>query len=182
LRHFGARPVGAIERHAEVLPKLRPVRLEPGANLVEHLDRQSVGILRCLEQAWRHRVHQHGFRHARRSVPTDVAGNLAAAGRVSDVNRVLQVERCDERREIIGIRVHIVAGERLTRAPMSAPVVGDGAIPIGSEEVQLFVPRVGVERPPVAEDDGLTRSPILVKNCRAVFRVDRAHMASSSER
>jgi hypothetical protein len=65
---------------------------------------------------------------------------------------------------------------------MSAPVVGDGAIPIGSEEVQLLVPRVGVERPTMAKDNRLTCSPILVKDCGAVFRVDRAHVPSSSER
>jgi hypothetical protein len=42
-------------------------------------------------------------------VPPDIPGDLAAAGRVSDVNDVLEVELVDKCREVIGIRVHVVA-------------------------------------------------------------------------
>src|ERR1035437_6302443 len=49
LRDLGARPVGAVERPAEILEKLRSVGEDIGADTVEHLDRQAAGIGRRLE-------------------------------------------------------------------------------------------------------------------------------------
>ena len=60
-----------------------------------------------------------------RAVAADVARDLAAAGRVADVDGVLQVERLDERGEVVGVRVHVVAVPRLARAAVAAAVVGD---------------------------------------------------------
>ena len=41
-------------------------------------------------------------------VPTDVSGDLAAAGGVADQDRIPQVQRFDDGREIVGIAVHVV--------------------------------------------------------------------------
>ena len=41
------------------------------------------------------------------------------------MNRVAQVERLDERRQIVGVGVHVVAVPRLARPAVAAPVVGD---------------------------------------------------------
>jgi len=46
-------------------------------------------------------------------VSADVAGDFAAAGGVADMDRVLQVERLDERGEVVGVGVHVVARPRL---------------------------------------------------------------------
>src|SRR5712692_4573598 len=44
LRAFGAWPVGAVEGRAEILEKLRAIREDAGANLVERAHRQPAGI------------------------------------------------------------------------------------------------------------------------------------------
>lgn len=44
LGYLRALPVVTLERHAQVHPKLRPVRLNPGADLVERLDRSATGV------------------------------------------------------------------------------------------------------------------------------------------
>ena len=63
----------------------------------------AAGIGSRLQHRGRHGADQHGLRDALRAVAADVAGDLAAAGRVADVDRVLQVERLDERREVVGV-------------------------------------------------------------------------------
>src|ERR1700688_1511438 len=111
-------------------------------------------------------------------MPADVAGHLAAAGLVSDVNHVPQVELLDQRREVVSVCVHVVAGPGLARPSVTAPVVGDRAITVGREKEKLVLPRVGVEWPAVAEDDRLARPPILVEDLRSVFGRDGWHVAS----
>jgi len=78
------RPVGAVERHGEVLEELRAVGGHPGADVIEGLDRQAVGVDLGLEHQRRHRAYQHGPRDAGRAVASDVAGDLPAAGGVAD--------------------------------------------------------------------------------------------------
>ena len=159
-------------------PELCPIRDDAGANLVKLLDRDSSGIARRLQHARRHRAHEHCLRHSLRTMATDVAGHLAAARRVSDMNDVRQVELLDEFRKVVGVRVHVIPVPGLGRPSVTAPVVGDGAIPVGRHEEQLLVPCVGVEWPAVAEDDWLTRAPILVEDLRSVFGADGWHTAS----
>src|SRR5258708_37486030 len=47
--------------------------------------------------------------------------------------------------------------------------MGDGAIALGGQEERLVVPGVGIERPAVAEDDGLARAPVLVEDRRSIW-------------
>ena len=108
----------------------------------------------------------------------DIASYLATACGVSDVDRALQVELFDESGEVIGISVHVVAVEGLSRPSVTTPVVRDRPISIRREEVQLVVPRVGIERPTVTEYNRLTLAPILVKDLRSVSGFDRWHLAS----
>ena len=58
---------------------------------------------------------------------------------------------------------------------MPTPVVGDDSITLLTEEQHLSVPGVRVQRPTVAEHDGLALSPVLVINLRPVFRRDCRH-------
>src|SRR4029453_11992791 len=85
------------------------------------------------------------------------------------------IERFDERREIVGVSVHVVAVPGLARATVAAPVVGDAAISVGSQEEHLIFPGIGRERPAMAEDNGLTLAPVLVIDLRAVFSGDGTH-------
>jgi hypothetical protein len=70
----------------------------------------------------------------------DVVDDLSAAGGVTDVDGVLQNEVLREGGEVIGVMVHVVAIAGLSRAPVSAPVVGDDPVAMLQEEQQLRIP------------------------------------------
>src|SRR5262245_49101561 len=80
-----------------------------------------------------------------------------------------------EGREVVGIRVHLVAAPRLARPAVPAAIMRDAPIAPGGQEEHLVLPGVRAERPPVAEDDGLPRAPVLVVDLRAVLRRDGRH-------
>jgi hypothetical protein len=175
-RRLGARTVVAIERtRGYVTEKLRAIGEQRGTETVEDLDRRAARILRRLDHDRRHRADQHGFRDASLAVPRDVPGDLAAAGRMSDVNGVAQVEVRGQGRDVRGIRVHLVAGRRLRRAPVAPAIVGDHAEPLRQEKHHLGIPIVGGQRPAVMEDDGLPGAPVFVEDLGAVLGRDRAH-------
>jgi hypothetical protein len=67
-------------------------------------------------------------------VAADVAGDFAPARGVADVDRVLQVERFDERREVVGVGVHLVAIPGLARTAVAAAAMGDAAVSAGAQE------------------------------------------------
>ena len=77
------------------------------------------------------------------AVPGDVAGDLAAAGRVPDVNRVVEIEMRGQRGQVVGVVVHVVAVAGLRRAAVAAPVVGDDAVAAAEEVQHLVVPVIG---------------------------------------
>jgi hypothetical protein len=47
---------------------------------------------------------------------------------MTDMDHFLKTEVLDEVREIIGVRVHVVAGPRLARPPVAAAIMRDAAI------------------------------------------------------
>jgi hypothetical protein len=63
----------------------------------------------------------------------------------------------------------------LAGSAMATAVVGDAAIAVRGEEKHLGFPRVGVQRPAVAEDNGLARAPVFVVDLRSVFGGDGIH-------
>ncbi len=174
LRHLGTWPVGAVEGSAEILVELRAVRSDASADCVERLDGRATRIGSRLEHQRRHCAHQHSLGEARGAVATDVAGHLAAAGGMADKHRVVQIECFDECREIVGVGVHVVAFPRLARTAMAATVMSNRTIAMGCYEDQLVVPGIGIERPTVAEDDGLPRAPVLIKDRGTVLCGDGA--------
>jgi hypothetical protein len=62
---------------------------------------------------------------------------------VADVHRVPEIQMCCQRREIVGVVVHVVAVAGLSGSPVAAPVMGDDAIAVGEEEQHLRIPVVG---------------------------------------
>ena len=111
----------------------------------------------------------------------DVARNFTAARRKADQNRIVQIERLDQRGQVVRVGIHIVSVPRLAGSAMTAAVVGNAAITVRRHEEHLPFPAVGIERPPVTEDNWLSSSPVLVVNLRAVFRRHQAHLAPSSD-
>jgi len=111
-------------------------------------------------------------------VTADVASDFAAAGGVSDVNCVLEVQCFGKGREIIGVGVQVVALPRLAGAAVTATVGADAPVAVRRKEEHRVFPCIGRERPPVAENDGLAVSPVLVVNLRSVFRRNAGHGSS----
>src|ERR1700734_3449889 len=108
-------------------------------------------------------------------MPPDVTGNLPTTGRVADMDCVLQVELFGERREIIGVCIHVVAIPSLCGTAVASPVMRDHTITALAEKQHLSVPVVRCKRPTVTEHDGLACSPVLVENLRTIFRCDCGH-------
>ena len=102
-------------------------------------------------------------------------GDLAATGRVADVNGVVEIEMCGHRGQVVGVVVHVVAIAGLGGAAVPTPVVGDHPVAVAEEEQHLGVPVVRRQRPAVTEHDRLARPPVLVEDLGAVGSGDRAH-------
>jgi hypothetical protein len=142
---------------------------------VEHALGQAARVGVGLHHERRHRADQHRPRDAALAVPRDVPHNFAAAGGVSDVDGVLEIEMGRHRGQVVGVVVHVVTVAGLGGASVPAPVVRDDAVAVQQEEQHLGVPVVGRERPPMAEDDRLARAPVLEEDLGAIRRGDRAH-------
>jgi hypothetical protein len=129
----------------------------------------------CLHHDWRHRIDQDRHRDPAFAVPSQIVGDLAAAGGMANVNCVLQVEMRCQRRQIIGIVIHVVTVADLRGPAMTSAVMSYDAIAVLDKKQHLRVPVVGRQRPAMAEHDGLTFAPVLVKDLDAVFGRNRTH-------
>ena len=112
-------------------------------------------------------------------MPGEITHHLAAAGRMADMDRILQVQMLGHSREVVGVMVQVVAVGNLRRAAMAATVMRDDAITLAQEEQHLRVPVVRRKRPAVAEHDRLTRTPVLVENLNTVLGYNLAHATLS---
>src|SRR3954468_22570255 len=96
-------------------------------NNVKNFYRQPAGIGRRLQhQGWYGR-DQYRVGDTLGSMPADVACNLTAACRMADQAGVLKIERLDQRREIVGVGVKVVAIPGLAGPAVAAAIVGDAA-------------------------------------------------------
>jgi hypothetical protein len=71
-----------------------------------------------------------------------ITHHFAAAGRMTDVNRIPQVEMVSDGLQIVGIVIKIVTVGYLRRTAVPAPVVGNDPITLGEEKQHLRVPIV----------------------------------------
>src|SRR5271154_4548111 len=108
-------------------------------------------------------------------MPCQIVRYLAAAGGVTDMHGILQVEMRGKRRKIVRVMIHVVTVARLRGPAVPAAVVGYDAIAVTQEEQHLRVPVICRQRPPMAEDNGLTFAPVLVEDLNAVFGRDDRH-------
>src|ERR1700730_13156039 len=111
-------------------------------------------------------------------MPTQIARYLAAAGGMTDMDGVFQVEMRRKSGQVVGVMVHIVALGGLSGATMATGVIGDHSITMMKEEQQRRVPVIGRQRPAMAEHNWLARTPVLVEDLRAVLGGDGGHVDS----
>ena len=118
----GTRGQGAVEH--------RPVGGQLSLEIVEHALGQPTGVGIGLNHERRDRADEHGFGHAVLAVAGDVVDDLAPAGRVADMDSVVEIEMGRERGQIIGVVIHVVTIAVLRRAAMAPPVVGDDPVAV----------------------------------------------------
>ena len=130
----------------ERLEELRAVGNDAGADLVESREGQAAGIVCRLQHERGHGADQHSFRHASGAMPADLARDFATARGMTHHCRVFQVERLDQRGQVVGIGIHFIAGPRRPKRLRSAAI---------RARTQLGV-----------------RRPVFVVSLRTVFRLD----------
>nr|GEU28259.1 hypothetical protein [Tanacetum cinerariifolium] len=167
--YIGAGTVVAVERQRQVLEKLRAVGQHALADAVEHGQRQAVRVGVGLDHLRRHRRDQRGLLDAAGAVAGDVARHFAAAGGVAHQRGVADVERVEQRGQVVGVRIHVVAGPWLAGLAMTAAVMGDHAVAFAGQEDHLVFPGVALQRPAVAEHHGGAGAPVLEVDAGAVF-------------
>jgi len=70
----------------------------------------------------------------RRPMAADVVGDFPTTGRMADQHDIAQVQRLDQRREIVGVGIHVVAIPGLIRAAVATTVVRDDAVVVLPKE------------------------------------------------
>ena len=91
------------------------------------------------------------------------------------MDRVLQIKRLYQRRQIVGVGVHFVAVPGLARPAMASAVMRYAAESAIGQKKHLVFERVRAQGPPMAENDWLTLSPILVVDLSPIFGCDCRH-------
>src|SRR5437762_1696397 len=99
----------------------------------------------------------------------NVARDFAATRRMTNMNRVFQIERFNQLREIVRVGVHFVAGPWLTGPPMTTAVVRNTSESVLTQENHLVFPCVRAQRPAVTEDYRLSLTPVFIVDTRSVF-------------
>ena len=84
-----------------------------------------------------------------------IARNFAAVGRMTDVDRIPQIEMFDDSRRIRSIMVHVVPRGDPCRTARTATIMRDDAIVIGQETQHLRIPIIRRQRPAVMEHNRL---------------------------
>jgi hypothetical protein len=92
-----------------------------------------------------------------------------------DMDGIPEIEVGAQRREIVGVVVHVVTATGLRGPAVPTAIVRDDAIALVEEEQHLDIPIVSRKRPAMAEDDRFARTPVLVEDLRPVARRDRRH-------
>ena len=91
---------------------------------------------------------------------------------MGDQRDLPEVEPVDDRRQVVGQAVVVVAASRVARPAMAAPVVGDAAQALVGQLDELVLPDIGIEAPGMGEDHGLAAPPVDMEQARAVFGLD----------
>jgi hypothetical protein len=108
-------------------------------------------------------------------MPSKEARDLAAARRVTDHHRAFEIKVLEEREQVVGVRIHLIAVPRLAGAPVSAAVMRDTAVAALRQKKHLRLEGIAAQRPAVAERNDRARPPIFIVNLRAVLNRDVWH-------
>ena len=147
--------------------------MEDAAQVIERLDIRAHRVRGCLQPDRGNGADQHRLADPFRAVPSNVADHFAAAGGMTDMHRILQIQRLGQFRKIVGEGVKVVALPRLAGSTMPTPVCRDNPVSVRCEEEHLVFKRVRRQRPAMTEDNRAACAPILEVNPRSVRRRQR---------
>src|SRR5438309_4432358 len=163
LRGFRTRAVEAIERPSgQIAIELRAISRELRLQSIKHFFGKAAGIFLRLHHQRRYRADQRSLRYPAFAMPSQIMRYLAAAGGMTNVHGLLQVEMRGQSRKVVGVMIHVMAVARLGGPAVASSVMGDDAIAVFEEEQHLRVPVIGRQRPAVAENDRLTFAPVFI--------------------
>jgi hypothetical protein len=94
---------------------------------------------------------------------------------MGDERNAAKIEIVDERGDVVGERVEIVAVGRLIGAAMAAAIEADAAESLIREGGRLVVPHAVAAAETIEEQDRGARSPLTPMEFCAVFRRDEGH-------
>jgi len=80
-----------------------------------------------------------------------------------DVNDVLEIKFLDQGCQIVGICIQVIAAPRLCGTAMAPAIMSNAAITVIHQKEHLVFKRIGTQWPGMAEDNGLTGTPIVVE-------------------
>ena len=152
--------------------------MEDAAQVIERLDIRAHRVRGCLQPDRGNGADQHRLANTARAVPTYVSNHFPAAGRMPDMNRILQVQRLGQFGEVVCECVKVIALPRLAGSTMPTPVCSDNPVSVRCEEEHLVFKRVRRQRPAMTEDNRAACAPILEVNPRSVRR--RQHIANDT--
>jgi hypothetical protein len=106
---------------------------------------------------------------------SEIAHGLAARHRVANEREVRKIEVIDERGDIIGESVEVVAAGRLIGAAMAAAVEADAAASLVGERRHLVVPHAAAAAEAAQEQDRRAGAKLAPVELGAVVRGDEGH-------
>src|SRR5260221_5887020 len=98
---------------------------------------------------------------------------------MANVNGVLQVEMRGQRRQVIGIVIHVVTVAHLSGPAMASAVMRYDAIAVLEDEQHLRAQVISRQRPAMAEHNRLPFAPVLIEDHRPVAGCDCSHVTPS---
>jgi hypothetical protein len=143
LRGFHTWPVETVERpRRNVTIKLRAIGRELRLEPIKDFLGKATWIGLGLDHQRRNCADNRGFRYSALAMPRYVVDHFAAAGRMTHMDGVRQIQIRCQRCEVVGIVVHVMAVAGLARPSVAAPVMGDDPIAVLEKEQHLGVPVV----------------------------------------
>src|SRR5215813_1068842 len=106
----------------------------------------------------------------------EVTRDFATTCRVANMNRILQIERGCQLREIVGVGIEIISVPWLAGSPVAASIMCNAPIASLGQKEHLILECIRTQRPPMTENNRLPFAPILVVDLRSILCRDRAHL------
>src|SRR5580704_19724594 len=108
-----------------------------------------------------------------------VSDRFSVAHREAVERYVVEIELVDERCQVVGQSVEVIAPPRIGGPSMAPTVIGDAAQALVDQLGELVLPDVRIETPGMGEEHRLAGAPIDVEQARTVVGLDKGRPRSA---